>query len=236
MTDTSTGGFSGLHMDDFTTARTKMVDSQLRTQSVTDYLVLEAMGEVPREHFVPASSRPLAYIDRDILVRDQTETEPPRYLMEPGPFARLVQLAEVTKHDIALDVGCGSGYSAAVLARLANSVVALESDPELAAKASETLVELGIDNVAVVTGPLEEGYPSEGPYDVIFVGGAVEVVPRPLLDQLKEGGRLVAIVGTGRSAQATLFTRSGGDIGDRVAFDADVRPLPGFRKPKAFVF
>ncbi len=129
-----------------------------------------------------------------------------------------------------------SGYSAAVLARLAGSVVALESDADLAAQASETLVELGIDNAAVVTGPLDAGYPSEGPYDVIVVGGAVEVVPEALLDQLKDGGRLVAVVGYGRAASATLFTRSGDDIGSRVAFDADVRPLPGFRKPKAFVF
>ena len=223
-------------MEDFTTARTKMVDNQLRTQSVTDYEVLAAMGEVPREQFLAPASRPLAYIDSDIAIKAATPDSRARYMMEPAPLARLVQLAEVGKADVVLVVGCGTGYAAAVLARLANSVVALEEDPDLAAQASETLTELGVDNVAVVTGSLEAGYPSEAPYDVIFVDGAVEVVPEALTEQMKDGGRLVAVVGYGRSGAATLFSRTGGDIGSRVAFDADVQPLPGFQKPKAFVF
>ena len=223
-------------MEDFTVARTKMVDNQLRTQNVTDYEVLAAMGEVPREQFVPRASRALAYIDRDIMVKAAGPDGPARYLMEPAPLARLVQLAEVEAGDVALVVGCGTGYSAAILARLAGSVVALESDAELAARASETLAEQGIDNVSVVTGTLQDGYPAEAPYDVIFVDGAVEEVPTVLLDQLKDAGRLVAVVGYGRSASATQFRRSGEDIGSRVAFDADVQPLPGFRKTKAFVF
>ena len=223
-------------MDDFTAQRTKMVDNQLRTQSVTDYEVLAAMGAVPREQFLPPASRALAYIDSDLAVAAGGADGPARYMMEPAPLARLVQLAEVGKADVVLVVGCGTGYSAVVLARLANSVVALEQDPDLAAKASETLTDLGVDNVAVVTGSLEAGYPSEAPYDVIFVDGAVEVVPAALTDQLKDGGRLVAVVGYGRSAAATIFRRSGGDIGSRVAFDAEVQPLPGFRRPKAFVF
>jgi protein-L-isoaspartate(D-aspartate) O-methyltransferase len=223
-------------MEDYAAARTKMVDSQLRTNDVTDYSVLTAMGEIPRERFVPARMRPLAYIDEDILVRDAGGGAPARYLMEPAPFARLVQLAEINPSDILLDIGCATGYSTAVLARLANSVVAVEADPELAALASGTLVDLGIANAAVVTGPLEEGYASEGPYDVIFLGGAVEVVPDSLFAQLKEGGRLVAVVGYGRAAAATVFTRSDGEIGSRIAFNAHVQPLPGFAKPKAFVF
>ncbi len=223
-------------MDDFTTARTKMVDNQLRTQSVTDYDVLAAMSAVPREAFLPPTLRPLAYIDSDLIVSAAAAGGPPRYMMEPAPLARLVQMAEVGTADVVLVVGCGTGYSAAVLARLADSVVALEEDADLAARASETLTELEVDNVAVVTGALEAGYPSEAPYDVIFVDGAVEVVPAALTDQLKDGGRLVAVVGYGRSAAATLFRRSGDDIGSRVAFDAEVQPLPGFRRPKAFVF
>ncbi len=223
-------------MDDFTTARTKMVDNQLRTQSVTDYDVLAAMSAVPREAFLPPAMRPLAYIDSDLLVSAAGSDGPSRYMMEPAPLARLVQLAELAPSDVVLVVGCGTGYSAAVLARLANSVVALEQDAELAARASETLTALEVDTVAVVTGSLEAGYPSEAPYDVIFVDGAVEVVPPALTEQLKDGGRLVAVVGYGRSAAATLFRRSGGDIGSRVAFDADIQPLPGFRRPKAFVF
>ena len=156
--------------------------------------------------------------------------------MEPAPFARLLQIAEIGPDDIVLDAGCGTGYSAAILSRLASSVVALESDPALASAASETLLDLGIDNVAVVTGPIEGGYPSEGPFDVIVLEGAVETVPDALFDQLKEGGRLVGVVGFGRAAPAMVYTRTEGDIGGRSAFNAHVRPLPGFRKPREFVF
>ena len=133
-------------------------------------------------------------------------------------------------------VGCPTGYAPAILARLSSSVIALESDEELADKASETLTELGIGNAVVVTGALEAGYPSEAPYDVIVLGGAVEEVPRPLLEQLKEGGRLVGVVGSGRAAPAMVYTRTDDDFGARSVFDAYVPPLPGFRKPKSFVF
>jgi len=223
-------------MEDFTAARAKMVDSQLRTEDVNDYAILAAMGEIPRERFVPARMRPLAYIDEDIVVKDATGATPGRCLMEPAPFARLLQLATIMRTDIVLDIGCATGYSTAVLARLADSVVAVEEDAELAALASETLVELGIANAAVVSGPIVEGYASEGPYDVIFLGGAVEYVPDALFDQLKEDGRLVGVIGYGRAASATIFTRTGGEIGSRVAFNAHVCPLPGFAKPKAFIF
>jgi protein-L-isoaspartate(D-aspartate) O-methyltransferase len=223
-------------MEEFAAARTKMVDSQLRTVDVTDYGILAAMGEIARERFVPARMKPLAYIDEDILIKEAAGGHPARYLMEPGPLARLIQLAEVQPTDAVLDVGCGTGYSTAVLARLAKSVVAVESDQELSATASQTLAEIGAANAAVVTGPLEAGYASKGPYDAIFVDGAMEVVPDPLLAQLKDGGRLVGVVGYGQAAVATLFTRSGDEVGRRVAFNAHVRPLPGFARPKAFVF
>lgn len=223
-------------MIDFASARTKMVDSQLRTEDVTDHDVLRAMSEIPRESFLPARLKPLAYVDDDLVLAEAGAAGPARYLMRAAPLARLIQAAEVEKSDIVLDVGCATGYSSAVLARLADSVVALESDEGLAARATETLVELGIANVAVVGGLLEAGYPSEGPYDVIFVGGAVEVVPEPLLAQLKEGGRMVAVVGYGRSAAATLFTRTDSEIGSRPLFNSFVPPLPGFSRPKSFVF
>jgi protein-L-isoaspartate(D-aspartate) O-methyltransferase len=203
---------------------------------VTDHAILAVLGEVPRELFVPPAMRSLAYIDHDIQIQEGAAGSPPRYLMEAAPFARMVQAAAIQPTDIVLDVGCGAGYSAAVLSRLADSVVALESDPGLAARASETLMELGIDNVAVVSGPLEAGYPDEGPYDAILLGGAVEVVPEALLSQLREGGRLVAVVGYGRAAPALVYTRSNGDWGRHAEFDAEVKPLPGFRKPMAFVF
>ncbi|HMN87268.1 MAG TPA: protein-L-isoaspartate O-methyltransferase [Bauldia sp.] len=223
-------------MIDFASARTKMVDSQLRTEDVTDHDVLRVMGEVPREMFVPARLRPLAYLDDDLPLTEAAAGAPARTLIRAAPLARMIQAAGVGREDIVLDVGCATGYSSAVLARLAGSVVALESDSRLAAEATETLMKLGIDNVAVVGGPLAAGYPSEGPYDLIFVGGSVEAVPAELLGQLKQGGRLVAVVGTGRAAVATLFTHSEGDTGSRPLFNAYLPPLPGFARPKAFVF
>ena len=223
-------------MGGFADSRRKMVDNQLRTENVTDLAILAAMGDVPRESFVPTRLKPLAYIDDDLAIKDADGGAAARYLMEPAPFARLVQLAEIGASDVVLDIGCGTGYSAAVLSRLADAVVALESDPELAEQAAETLLGLDIDNVAVVAGPLEGGYPSEGPYDVILLEGAVERVSDALFDQLKEGGRLVAVVGSGWTASAMVYTSSDGTIAGRAAFNADVRPLPGFQAPKAFVF
>jgi protein-L-isoaspartate(D-aspartate) O-methyltransferase len=220
-------------MSDYAAARAKMVDSQLRTEDVTDYRILAAMAEVARERFVPERMRPLAYIDEDILLRGGTA---PRYLMEPAPLARLLQLAEISDTDSILDVGCGTGYAAAVLARLAGSVVALDHDADLAAEAGRNMGELEIGNVRVVVGPLEGGYPDGAPYDVIVMEGAVEFVPDSLFAQLSNGGRLVAVVGYGRAAPATVFTKTDGDIGGRVAFNAHIRPLPGFTKPKGFVF
>lgn len=222
-------------MEDFAVARMKMVDSQLRTETVTDYEILSVMGRVPREQFVPTHQRALAYLDTDIPITSAAGG-PPRYLMEAAPFARLLQLAEIDKTDFVLDIGCGSGYSAAVIAGLANFVVALESDAGLTVQAKENLASLGVDNAKIVSGPLDAGYPSEGPYDLIFVDGAVEVIPATLFGQLKEGGRFAAVVGYGRAATAMLYTKSDHQIGRRTAFNADVRPLPGFRKPEAFVF
>ncbi|MEJ0012969.1 MAG: protein-L-isoaspartate O-methyltransferase [Bauldia sp.] len=222
-------------MDDFSVARMKMIDSQLRTEAVTDYDILAVMGRLPREQFVPAQQRALAYVDTDIPIKPAGDGVP-RYLMEAAPFARLLQLAEIDKADLVLDIGCGSGYSAAVLGSLANFVVALESDAELAALARTNLAAVGIDNAKVVSGALDAGHPSEGPYDVIFIDGAVETLPAALFGQLREGGRLVAVIGYGRAAMATLYTKSENQIGLRMAFNADVRPLPGFRKPEAFVF
>ena len=222
-------------MADFADARTRMVDTQLRTQGITDHDLLRVMGEVPRERFVPAKARPFAYSDDDIPVKESRE-HGGRHLLRPATLARLIQAAEVNPGDSVLDVGCATGYSSAILADLATSVVALESDQELAAMAAETLTGLGIGNVAVVTGPLEAGYPSPGPYDVIIFGGSVETVPEALFEQLKEGGRLAAIVGHNRAAPAMVYTKTDNDIGERPVFDAYAPPIPGFRRPMAFVF
>ena len=151
---------------------------------------------------------------------------------------RLLERLELTTlaPERVLDIGCGTGYSAAALASLCASVVALESDATLAAQAKANLAALGIANARVVTSPLESGYAADAPYDVILIDGAVESIPASLFGQLKEGGRLVAIVGVGRAAVATVYTKSEQQIGRRPAFNADARPLPGFRKPEAFVF
>lgn len=220
-------------MDDFDAARVRMVDSQLRTESVTDHDVLDAMGEVPRERFVPVGQRPLAYLDRDLPVAAGAVS---RGLMRPAALGRLLQLAEIGAENRMLVVGCGAGYAAAVAGRLAATVIALEADKGLADQAVEALAAVGAKNVRVVRGPLESGWSAEAPYDVILLDGAVEIVPPPLLAQLKDGGRLVGVVGYGQAAIATICTRGVRDVGQRPAFNAEAPALPGFQKPKEFVF
>jgi protein-L-isoaspartate(D-aspartate) O-methyltransferase len=219
-------------MIDFAAQRTRMVESQIRTEDVTDKEVIAAMSAVAREKFVPERIAELAYIDQDLAIAGMGMGG--RFLMKPATLARLLQAADVAPTDRVLAVGCGLGYAAAVLAQLAASVVALEEDAVLAAGARKQLG--GFANVQVVEGQLEEGHKAGAPYDLILVEGAVEMVPEALLGQLGEGGRLVAVVGYGRAASATVFTKVDGDVGDRPAFDADVPPLPGFRRPKGFVF
>lgn len=220
---------------DYQAARQKMVDSQLRTTDVTSHSVLKAFLTVAREDFVPTPLKPLAYIDTDLQV-STGEDGVGRYVMEPSPLAKMLQLAQINRDQVVLEIGCGSGYTAALLSLLAGSVVAVESDSDLVDSASETLSEGGYDNVAVVTGELEKGYAAEGPYDLIFLNGAVEVVPPALFDQLRDGGRLVAPVGFGLAAQAHLFVKDGGVVSSRPAFNVSVKPLPGFRKVDEFVF
>jgi protein-L-isoaspartate(D-aspartate) O-methyltransferase len=219
-------------MTDFAAQRTKMIDSQVRTEDVTDQGVIAAMATVPREKFVPPRLAALAYIDQDLAIAGMGKGG--RFLMKPATLARLLQAADVRASDRVLDVGCGLGYAAAVLSHLAANVVALEEDAALVAGARQQL--RGLKNVEVVEGRLEDGHKAGAPYDLILVEGAVEVVPAALLDQIAEGGRLIAVVGYGRAASATVFTKTDGDVGDRPAFDTDAPPLPGFRRPKAFAF
>jgi len=220
---------------DFSERRVKMVDGQVRTTDVTNAPLLDAMLAVPREAFVAAGQRDLAYIDEDIRISDGAGSGA-RYLMEPSPLAKLLQLADIGAGDSVLDVGCGTGYSAALLSRLARSVVALESDSALAEAAGSALSTLGCDNVAVAVGPLPQGHAAKAPYDVIFIGGSVEEVPASLLDQLAEGGRLVAVEGQGNSGVAKLFFKTGGVVAGRRAFNAAIKPLPGFERIHAFEF
>lgn len=215
---------------DFAAARRNMVASQIKTNRVTDPLVVDAISAVPREKFLPPEQRPFAYVDTDLPIAKG------RVIMEPMVLARLLQLADVQTTDNALLVGAGAGYSTAVLARMASSVVALESDAELAARAGKTLAELSVDNAAVVTGDLTKGKPDQGPFDVIFINGAVDAIPEALKTQLADGGRLVCIVREGPVGRATLVTRSGEAYGQRAEFDAATAILPGFAKQPGFVF
>jgi len=217
-------------MGDLAQARANMVAGQIFTDTVHNTSILDAMSEVMRERFVPAAQATTAYADVEI------ELAGGRALLMPVALAKLLQMAQVGPNDLVLDVGCATGYSTAVLARLAGSVVALESDPDLGATASETLSALGVDNAAVVQGPLEAGYKAEAPYDVICLNGSVQDVPDALVAQLAPGGRLVAIVGTGQVGRATVITRLGATIGTRHVFEAMATPLPGFAMDKSFVF
>jgi protein-L-isoaspartate(D-aspartate) O-methyltransferase len=223
-------------MTDFATARRMMVDGQVRTSDVTDLRIIAAMLDLPRERFVSAATAPLAYLDLDVPVAPATAGEPVRRLLKPMVLAKLVQAAAVEADDHVLDVGCATGYSSALLARLARSVVALEQDPALVRLARETLAAVGASNVTVEAGPLTAGWPAAAPYDVILLNGATEIVPDALCRQLKDGGRLVAVVGGAPGGRAMLYRLVVGDVSGRPIFDAAAPLLPGFAAPPAFVF
>jgi protein-L-isoaspartate(D-aspartate) O-methyltransferase len=218
-------------MTEFGAARAHMIESQLRPNKVMDGRVLGAFAEIRREFFVPEHLRAVAYIDADLPIGGG------RYLMEPMVVARLLQAAMIERTDTILIIGAGTGYEAAVAAMLARSVIALEDNPELARRARAALVDHSIASVSVVEGPLSQGYRPRAPYDVILFCGTVVEVPSEIDSQLAEGGRLLATVksasGIGR---ATLRTRTGGVVAQRVLFDAATPLLPGFSPKPAFVF
>ncbi|MFN0263555.1 protein-L-isoaspartate O-methyltransferase family protein [Tepidamorphus sp. 3E244] len=218
----------------FTQQRERMVDTQLRPNAVTDNRILGAMLNVPREEYVASSVREMAYLDEDLPAGDQTGSG--RYLMQAMTFARLLQLADISQDDLVLDVGATGGYTSAVIARLCSAVVGLEASEEAANWAISNLADQSVDNVAMFVGPLEQGYADQGPYDVIVLEGAVHEVPQALFDQLREGGRLVAVVQEGPVGRATRFEKSGGEISSAVAFDANIEALQGFAKQPEFVF
>ena len=215
-------------MTDFAAARRHMVDGQIRTTDVTDLRVISAMLEVPRERFMPPASVSLAYLDLDVPVGGG------RRLLRPMVLAKLIQAAELEAGDRVLDVGCATGYGAALLGRIAGDVVALEQDTGLAKTAGDSL--LSQPNVRVVTGTLADGWAQNAPYDVVVLEGATEVVPHALCQQLKNGGRLVCVLGAGPGSKAMLYTRSSGEVGGRPVFDATAALLPGFAETPVFAF
>jgi len=218
-------------MPKFDIARRNMVDCQLRTNKVVDEALIAAFADIPRERFVPEAVQAVAYVDEDIPIGNG------RCLIEPMVLARILQALAIAPGDIALDVGCGTGYSSAILSRLAATVVALECDHGLATLANDLLTSLSSDNAIVVEGELAEGYAKQGPYDVIWIGGAVAEVPAALADQLAEGGRLAAIISDGtRPGEARLMLKRNGKVSSRGLFDASVPRLPGFEPKAGFVF
>lgn len=217
-------------MENFAAARTHMIDGQLKPNNVTMPRLIEVLGSLPRELFVPKALRGVAYLDEDI------EVAPGRYLLEPMVFSRLLQDVKVSDSDVALDIGCATGYSTAVLSQLAAAVVAVDESPDLVAEATARLAELEYGNAAVNEGPHAAGAPGEAPFDVILINGAVDQVPDTLFDQLAEGGRLACVLNVGGVGKASVFIKEGGVIGRRELFDANVPPLPGFAVDKGFVF
>ena len=208
---------------DFAAAREAMIESQLRPQGVSDPAVLEAMGRIPREQFLPSHTRPLAYVDRGIRVGDG------RFLAAPAVLGQLLTQMKPLPGQSALVVGAGTGYSAAVLADLGLNVVGLESDPELAALARDR----GVD---VVEGPLEAGLQNNAPYDHILIDGAVETIPDAIIDQLADGGRLGAAIVDRGITRLIVGRKARGSFGYLTFGDAGVPALPGFSRPKEFIF
>jgi protein-L-isoaspartate(D-aspartate) O-methyltransferase len=223
-------------MSDFAAARRMMVDGQVRTSDVTDPRIIAGMLELPRERFVSQASADLAYLDFDVPAAEAQRGKPARRLLKPMVLAKLVQAAAVGASDHVLDVGCASGYSSALLARLARSVTALEEEEALIRLARDNLKAVGADNVTVVAGPLTQGWQATAPYDVMFLNGATEIAPEALCRQLKAGGRLVAVLGRAPTSQAILYRSVGGDVSGWPIFDAAAPVLPGFAAPPAFVF
>jgi protein-L-isoaspartate(D-aspartate) O-methyltransferase len=232
-------------MVDFRAARRAMVDGQIRTNGVTNLDLIGAMLDVPREAFVPERQAALAYLDRDLPLPSGGGA--PRYLIKPEVTAKLIQAADVMPQDRVLVVGTATGYSAAIVSRLAAAVVALEGEPGLAEMARANLRHLGVANVTVVTGSLSAGWPAAAaPYDVILVEGGVETVPEALFDELSAGGRLITVLYEGRGdaagpidgkvGKAMLYRDMKGEVGGRALFDASAPLLPGFAKARAFVF
>jgi len=218
-------------MPDFVSLRRTMVDTQLRTNKVTNQLVLDSMGEIPRETFIPLDSSNFAYVDEHIYIG------PGRSMVQPMVLARMIQAVEISSEAVVLDIACGSGYSSAVLARIARVVVALESDEQLSGIAAAQITKLGLDNVVLENGSIKEGWPDQAPYDVIMINGACEQIPEKIFSQLADGGRLCAVTrDRNECCVVRMWDKVGCGLSSRILFDADVPLLPEFQRPNRFYF
>lgn len=221
---------------DFQAARLAMVESQIRPNGVRDPLILNAFATLPRESFVPEDQKALAYMDEALAVIPATGGSQPRYLLPPMVLARLLQSANLSQSDHALDIGGATGYSAAVLAQICGKVEALEISEPLAENMRRHLKAANVEQVSVHHGPLNQGLDACKPYDFILVNGGVAEEPKELFGQLAEEGRLAVIIRNGWLGHAHLFTKSSGAVSGRPIFDAGAEYLPGFEKHPHFVF
>lgn len=215
-------------MSDFTARRVMMVDTQVRPSDVTKFPIIDAMLTVPREDFVPAAKRETAYMGENLDLGQG------RVLLEPRTLAKMLDVLAISNAELVLDVGCGMGYSAAVIAHMAEAVVAVEEDEAMAAEAQEALMNAGSDNVVVHMGPLADGAAAHGPYDVIVIEGGVTEVPQPVLDQLKDGGRIGALFMQGALGEVRVGYKRDGQVSWRMAFNAAAPLLNGFEHESAF--
>lgn len=222
----------------FAHQRLNMLESQVRPSDITDRRILRAMAVVPREAFVPETLKAIAYMDNPIILE---RAAPQRVLMEPRLFAKLLQLAEIPDGGRVLEVGSATGYGVAVLAAMGCKAFGLEDNVVMAAAAEKTAARVaglvGVAGAQIKTGPLAVGLAADGPFDAIIFSGSVQTIPPALFDQLKNGGRLVAVTGNSPGGKATVWTRSAMTFAAREAFDAAAAPLPGFaRQTQSFVF
>lgn len=216
-------------MFDFAAARDHMVESQVRTNDVTDVLIQKALRQIPRERFMPDEKSAMAYSDANVSIDEG------RYMLRPRDFSKMLQAADIKPTDVVLDIACARGYSCAILAQLAETVIGLEATQDAVDTATQLLADNNIMNAVVVKGDLKGGAPEHGPFDVIFVNGAVVDLPKSWLDQLAGGGRLVVVQPDGPVGQARIYTRIGDSRGGRIAFDAQIPIIPGFEAKAEFV-
>ncbi|VDC32101.1 protein-L-isoaspartate O-methyltransferase family protein [Pseudogemmobacter humi] len=215
-------------MSDFASRRMMMVDTQVRPSDVTKFPIIEAMLHIPRENYVPAALRDAAYAGAPVDLGQG------RVVPEPRTLAKMLDALDIQPDELVLDLGAGLGYSTAVLARLAETVVAVEEDEALAAEAARILAADGVDNAVVIRGPLAGGAAKHGPYDVIVIEGGIEELPEAIAAQLKEGGRIAAVEMSGALGTVKHGLKTDGRIDWRYAFNAAVPVLPGFGRQKTF--
>lgn len=210
--------------------RRHMIDGLLLPNDVTDERVVEAIETVNRESFVPDERKGVAYIDKSIKVAEG------RYMMEPLAFAKLLSEADIKPGELALDIATNTGYSSAVLSKLVDAVVAIEENGTLADIATKNLADEDCDNVAVIKSSHTDGLAKQGPYDLIFINGMIDEVPKALLEQLKENGRILCVIEQDGFGRGSLVTYNNKIMGIRNLFDTAAPKLSGFEKEEKFTF